>query len=152
MLSNNTPKPDVNISRATVGEGRPGVRVRAPGKARVYCPIRLVQTHHSLLGALVSVGLEHDEALALIEDAKVKQCRYIFANPGNGDCFVVVSDSGGVVQIWQAMTDDAKPGRGEAEAFIMAQRDKHNDASKLAVFPLYANASSQATMLSVGAI
>jgi hypothetical protein len=106
------------------------------GKAKLYCPVQLVQTHYSLLGALVSLGLNNDDALSLIEDAKHKRRRHIIANPGNNECFVVVSDSRGVVQIWQAMTDHAKPRRSEAEAFIVDQRAQHNDTSQLAVFPL----------------
>ena len=40
-------------------------RKPARGKAKLYCPIRLVQTHHSLLGALLSLGLNNDEAYSL---------------------------------------------------------------------------------------
>ena len=97
-------------------------RGTARGKAKMYCPIRLVQTHFSLLGALVSLGLNNDNALSLIEEAKHKRRRYVFAGLGNNECFVVVPDSRGEVQIWEAMIGQAKPRRDEAEAFILAQR------------------------------
>jgi len=111
-------------------------RKPARGKAKLYCPIRLVQTHHSLLGALLSLGLNNDEALLLIEEAKHERRRHVFASLANEECFVVVPDSRGEVQIWQAMIGHAKPRRDEAEAFIVAQRAEHNDTSQLAVFPL----------------
>jgi hypothetical protein len=118
------------------GEARPGARGAAPRKAKLYCPIHFVQTHHSLLGALLSVGLNHEDALVLVENAKVKQRRCIIANAGNSQCFVIKHDSEGVIEIWQAMTDRATPRRTDAEAFVMAQRDGHDFESKLAVFPL----------------
>ena len=95
------------LAHRTVALTARAARGPARGNAKLYCPVQLVQTHYSLLGALVSLGLNNDDALYLIEDAKHKRRRYIIANPGNNECFVVVSDSRGVVQIWQAMTAPA---------------------------------------------
>jgi len=124
------------LARGNVALTARAARGPARGKAKLYCPIRLVQTHYSLLGALGSLGLNNDQALSLIEEAKHERRRYVFASLANKECFVVAPDSRGVVQIWQAMIDHAKPRRDEAEAFIVAQRAEHNDTSQLAVFPL----------------
>jgi hypothetical protein len=103
-------------------------------KQMLYYPARLDGTHPSALIALQSVGINHVDAVLLIENAKINQSPLIFADIGGGKGVLVAPTESGEFQLWQAIIGEASPDSGYAEAFTRALAQTLGDGSTFAIF------------------